>query len=608
MRCKLWIVVILCCIELILAGLCHAESDAVDIAMLKKIAVMNRANRKIFDSFTCEYTMKMGMIDEDAAKKMGIPKSVDKRGKYALKENKEYSRETIGSAQQGLTFIRNGSLLLLRKNTPGIQNLVGIGTQGIARIRPGTQDPWSVLDKGISGDIDNLDPNFGRVTSTKRVNVDGSEYIEVVIARKIIQPNGIKETVPLKVLYSDEKGYLPVKYECEISSKIGNGKIESLRECGAYFKIVKYDVNGNELYLPMGYHRELERNGVKYQVWDYNIIPESVGINSELPDELFDITVKPDDHVVNLDLNMELQGPHGRTFMLDPLRELNNKQEPIEDNGISSIKICDNRKIELAEIPSGNFLMGSPDDEIGYPENIVKILCKKQKPTNPEDEHPLRKIEIKHGFFISAHEITIREYRCLEHNYVGPTLGVKAGELFKMDNDKFPAVVTWQKATEFCKWLSGISGRKVRLPTETEWEYACRAGTQTRFFWGNDEEKAGLYANVADECYNEKWPDQITTLKTRDGQYAITQVGQYKPNNWGLYDIIGNVSEWCSDSYISDKYNISDVNTISNPGADRVCRGGGFRADITRARCASRSHANSNEENLFIGFRIVVEK
>ena len=104
--------------------------------------------------------------------------------------------------------------------------------------------------------------------------------------------------------------------------------------------------------------------------------------------------------------------------------------------------------------------------------------------------------------------------------------------------------VSWNDAVAFCKWLSQKEGKTYRLPTEAQWEYACRAGTTTRYYSGDDPETLAKVANVADATFKAKFPDWKSTIKASDGYVFTAPVGQFKPNAFGLYDMHGNAWQW----------------------------------------------------------------
>jgi formylglycine-generating enzyme required for sulfatase activity len=235
---------------------------------------------------------------------------------------------------------------------------------------------------------------------------------------------------------------------------------------------------------------------------------------------------------------------------------------------------------DMVPIPSGEFLMGSPDGEAG------------RKP----DEGPQHKVKIE-PFWMGRCEVTWDEYDLFMYpdeekkfrEESGPyTNGVSDAVTrptkpyvemsFGMGKDGFPAIsMTQHAANTYCKWLSAKTGHYYRLPTEAEWEYACRAGTTTAYSFGDDASKLGDYA----------WYS-----KNSDGKYQ--QVGTKKPNPWGLYDMHGNVAEWTLDQYDPDYYKslagkVSDEpwNKASQPYPHSV-RGGSWDDEAPDLRSAVR--------------------
>jgi formylglycine-generating enzyme required for sulfatase activity len=147
--------------------------------------------------------------------------------------------------------------------------------------------------------------------------------------------------------------------------------------------------------------------------------------------------------------------------------------------------------------------------------------------------------------------------------------------------------VSWNDAAEFCKKLSEKTRQAVRLPTEAEWEYACRAGTQTAFSFGEAPSALGDYA----------WWDGNSAKTTHP-------VGQKKPNSWGLYDMHGNLWEWCADWYA--EYPAGPATDPSGPatGDRRVLRGGAWDLNVTGGfRCACRGNGVPSSRGNYVGFR-----
>ena len=138
--------------------------------------------------------------------------------------------------------------------------------------------------------------------------------------------------------------------------------------------------------------------------------------------------------------------------------------------------------------------------------------------------------------------------------------------------------VSWNDAVAFCKWLSRKEGKTYRLPTEAEWEYACRAGTTTRYYSGDDPETLAKVGNVADAAVKAKFPDWKFTIKANDGYVFTAPVGKFKPNAFGLYDMHGNAWQWCADWYGPEYYakSLADDPTGPASGNGRVLRGGSW--------------------------------
>jgi len=202
--------------------------------------------------------------------------------------------------------------------------------------------------------------------------------------------------------------------------------------------------------------------------------------------------------------------------------------------------------MKLVLIRPGKFMMGSPDSEQG----------------RGSDEGPQHEVIITKPFYMGVTEVTQAQYEAVmgtnPSKFTGPTNPVDS--------------VTWDEAVEFCRRLSEKTGKTVRLPTEAEWEYACRAGTRTRYSFGDAESVLGDYA----------WWGSNSGGKTHP-------VGQKKPNAWGLYDMHGNVYEWCADWFGSYASGVSTDPQGAASGGLRVLRGGAWLGDDHLSkRCAFR--------------------
>lgn len=217
-----------------------------------------------------------------------------------------------------------------------------------------------------------------------------------------------------------------------------------------------------------------------------------------------------------------------------------------------SIDLGKGVKMQMVLIHPGEFLMGSP------------LMGKGRG--GDETQHRVR---ITKPFYIGKYEVTQEQWQAVMRN--NPS---------KFKGAKNPVErVSWNDCQRFIKRLNSIvPGGGFRLPTEAEWEYAARAGTTTRFYWGDDpnEREIDNYAWYG-------WDKGNTRKKTHP-------VGTKKPNPWGLYDISGNVWEWCSDWYSEKYYNNSPVNNPQGPasGKYKVTRGGGWHVIGIYCRSANR--------------------
>ncbi|MBN2311164.1 MAG: formylglycine-generating enzyme family protein [Candidatus Hydrogenedentes bacterium] len=217
-------------------------------------------------------------------------------------------------------------------------------------------------------------------------------------------------------------------------------------------------------------------------------------------------------------------------------------------------------------VPAGTFTMGSPK---GEPQR------------DPEDEVP-RTVRIERGFWIGKYEVTQAQWVAVMGHNPSDFTGYRR----PVEN------VSWHECVAFAERLTGEAG-VFRLPTEAEWEYACRAGTATPFHFGGAITTD--YAN-----YN----GQYVYAGGPRGAYReeTTQVGSFKPNAWGLYDMHGNVWEWCADRY-GATYAASEY----PGGGPRVIRGGGWLSEPMSCRSAYSYCFDASNRYNFVGFRIVRE-
>jgi formylglycine-generating enzyme required for sulfatase activity len=230
--------------------------------------------------------------------------------------------------------------------------------------------------------------------------------------------------------------------------------------------------------------------------------------------------------------------------------------------------------IKFNLIPPGEFVMGSPASEPGHDDN--------------ETQH---RVKITKPFYLSAHEVTQSQYERVMGKNPSHFSASGDGEwrVSGIDTSQFPVEsVSWNDAVAFCRKLSNEEGVEYRLPTEAEWEYACRAGTTTAYSFGEYVFKLGEYAWYPDNSEKTTHP-----------------VGKLKPNAWGLYDMHGNVWEWCQDWHgpYESLQVVSDP-TGSTHGEHRVWRGGVFSYGPTVACAACRASNRPGNRGPNVGFRL----
>jgi len=290
-----------------------------------------------------------------------------------------------------------------------------------------------------------------------------------------------------------------------------------------------------------------------------------------------------------------------------------------------------NVKFDMVAIPGGTFKMGSPEKE----------------PMRRTDESPVRNVTVK-SFFMGKVEVSWKEYL----TFFNAT--ASEGRLTKKDNEAKaknvdaitgptppygdpdqgwgkgakPAItMTYHAATVYCEWLSKRTGKKYRLPTEAEWEYACRANTQTPYFFPGNPKK------FSEQGFMKKIFSPDTAIIASHAIYKLNSFGKTaepgtnKANPFGLINMTGNVREFCMDYYAPDAYSKTGV-TVDNPkgpesGTERVIRGGGFDSDASDLRSASRDYTQNDKwlktdpqipksiwwysDVINVGFRVICE-
>lgn len=298
--------------------------------------------------------------------------------------------------------------------------------------------------------------------------------------------------------------------------------------------------------------------------------------------------------------------------------------------------------MKLVLVPAGEFTMGAEEDRGETIKYFPYVDPKELK-----GELPRHKVRITKPFYLGQYEVTLGQFMKFHRDAKYKTeierfdagFGENEEGRFTFSTDFRPwtpgwkiemnhpvVYVSWNDADAFCKWLSKQEGKTYRLPTEAEWEYACRAGSEHRYHFGDDPEELIRYGNVADQDRKLIAKDSTIPLykdgketdtkipfpfaSGRDGYKWTAPVGKFQPNIFELYDMHGNVWEWCSDWY-DEHYNAqSPPNDPQGPaaGRGRVLRGGGFADILVRLRCAHRGGSFPEFSFNCIGFRVVCEE
>jgi formylglycine-generating enzyme required for sulfatase activity len=281
--------------------------------------------------------------------------------------------------------------------------------------------------------------------------------------------------------------------------------------------------------------------------------------------------------------------------------------------------------MKLTLIPAGEFTMGSSPEEIKSWNDWFQQADLKS--VNITDEGPEHRVRITRPFYMGTYHVTWGQFRKFVATSGYQTEAEKDGkggsgydgEKFEQkpefnwrntgfeQGDEHPVVnVSWNDAVAFCEWLSAKEGKTYRLPTEAEWEYACRAGTTTRYYNGDDEEKLVEVGNVADATLKAKFPNAKNTINASDGYAFTSPVGKFKPNAFGLYDMHGNAYQWCADWYNRDYYAASPNDDPKGPdtGSSRVSRGGGWFSFAAGCRSARRIWVSPVLRSIYLGFRV----
>ena len=270
---------------------------------------------------------------------------------------------------------------------------------------------------------------------------------------------------------------------------------------------------------------------------------------------------------------------------------------------------------EMVPLPTGEFLMGSTGEELVRTGAPNKYWFISQRPKHP--------VSIK-SFAIGKYAVTRGEFAAFvrETGYDSKGCQTYQENTWKQSEandwrspgfeqtDRHPVVcVSWDDAQRYVSWLNGNVGEHgdgpYRLPSEAEWEYAARAGTTTERFWGDDESRQCEYANGGDQTAKERYPG-LTTATCRDGYIWTAPVGSFRPNPWGLYDMLGNVAQWTEDCWNNDYSGAPSDGSAWKSGncGGRVARGGAWVTLPFGLRSTVRHNLNQDIRSGYAGFRV----
>jgi sulfatase modifying factor 1 len=287
--------------------------------------------------------------------------------------------------------------------------------------------------------------------------------------------------------------------------------------------------------------------------------------------------------------------------------------------------------VKLVLIPAGEFMMGSGEpahDTVAYFNRTYGIDWTADR---YRKEHPQHRVRISHPYYFGIYHVTRGQFRQFveatdyktdaENPDKKGAMGVntESGKPefkeaycwrnvgYPWQTDEHPVVnVSWNDAIAFCEWLSRKERQTYRLPTEAEWEYACRAGTTTRYWCGDDAEGLARVANVSDATAKAKYPRLDYTINGTDGYVFTAPVGSFRANAFGLHDMHGNAWQWCADWYGGEYYSVSSADDPVGPksGECRVLRGGSWSDSPDMMRSAQRNWGEPDRRNINAGFRV----
>jgi formylglycine-generating enzyme required for sulfatase activity len=259
--------------------------------------------------------------------------------------------------------------------------------------------------------------------------------------------------------------------------------------------------------------------------------------------------------------------------------------------------------LDLVYVPAGVFVMGDAEGQA--------------------DEQPLAPVTMASPFWMGRFEVTNEQYARFDpehdskYEHKGSWMFNEWDLGWPLNQARQPVVrVSWSEAAAFCRWLTERTGEAVRLPTEAEWEWACRAGSGTAFSYGDLDADFSAFANMGDatlrdlayDARDHYVPDVVPRDdRFDDGMLVTARAGSYRPNAWGLHDMHGNVWEWTRSRYGSYPYVSGDGRNDAGEAGEKVVRGGSWYDRPQRCRSAFRLTYPAWQKVYNVGFRVVVE-
>lgn len=263
--------------------------------------------------------------------------------------------------------------------------------------------------------------------------------------------------------------------------------------------------------------------------------------------------------------------------------------------------------MEMVLIPAGEFVMGSGQGAL--------------------DEAPICRVKIEQPFWMSVTEVTNLQYQRFDPAHDSRYIDMQHKDHttpgYPANEPSQPVIrISWNEAAQFCNWLSKKSGQSVTLPSEAQWEWACRAGAETPFAYGDLSADFGKFANLADQSIKllavsginpqpianpspyEDWTPK--DARFNDGAKVVSAVGQYQANAWGLQDMHGNVAEWTRSLYKPYPYNAADGREDAKASGPRVARGGSWMDRPYRATASFRLAYEAWQPVHNVGFRVII--